>query len=68
MCISSVYRKSVADGGLQARSKVYVIETIDGVALAGDGDVLLDQCEMIFDEGRRETVVTYFLIEISARF
>ena len=53
---------------MQARSEVYVIDTISGVALTGDGDVLLDQCEMIFDEGRRETVVPYFLIEISARF
>ena len=57
MCIRSVYRQSVLDGGLQARSKVDAIETIAGVALAGDGDVLFDQCEMVLAEGSRETVV-----------
>ena len=57
MCISSVYRQSVLDGGLRARSKVDVIETIVGVALAGDSDVLLDQCDMVLAEGSRETVV-----------
>ena len=58
MCISSVYGQSVADGGLQARSEVDVIETIAGVALAGDDAVFLDQCEMFLAENNRETVVT----------
>ena len=48
------------DGGLRARSEVNVIETIYGVALAGDGDVLFYQCEMVLAEGSRETVVAYF--------
>ena len=57
MCISSVYRKRVSDGGLRARSEVYVIETIAGVVLASGGDVLLGQCEMVLSGGSRKTVV-----------
>ena len=57
--MSSVYRQSILDVGLRSRSEVDVTETITGVALAGDGDVLLDQREMVLAEGSRETVITY---------
>ena len=57
MCIQSVEKQSVLDGGLQARSKVDVVETVADVALSGDGDVLFDQCEMVLAEGRRKSVV-----------
>ena len=52
-----MYRQSVLGGGLRARSKAGVIDTIAGVALAGDGDVLLEKCEMVLAESSRETVV-----------
>ena len=38
-------------------SDVDVIYTIADVTLAGDGDVLRDQCEMVLAECSRETVV-----------
>ena len=60
MYIISVYRQSVSDGGLLASSEVDLIDTIAGVALAGDGDVVLGQCEMVLAEGSRETIVAYF--------
>ena len=55
--MSSVYRQSILDLGLRSRSEVDVTETITGVALAGDGDVLLDQREMVLAEGSRETII-----------
>ena len=39
------------------RSEADVVDTIAGVVLAGDGDVLFDQCKMVLAEGSRETVV-----------
>ena len=60
MCISSVYGQRVLGSDLRVRSKVDVIETISGVALASDGDVFLYQCAMVIAEGSRETDVAYF--------
>ena len=60
MCIKSGERKSVSDGGFRARSKVDVVETVAGVAIAGDGDVLFDQCEMVLAEGSSKAIVTGF--------
>ena len=37
-------RQSVSDGGFRARSEIDIVETVSGVALAGDCDVLFDQC------------------------
>ena len=49
------------DGGLRARSKFDVIETIAGVALAGDGDVLFDQCEIVLAKGSSTPQIQAFL-------
>ena len=57
MCIQSVERQSVLDSEWRARSKVNVVETVAGVALSGDGDVMFDQCEMVLAEGNSKFVV-----------
>ena len=58
MCIRRVERQSVSEGGLQDRSEVDVVETVAGVALTGDGDVLFDQCEMVLAKGNSKAIVT----------
>ena len=57
MCIQSVERHSVSDSGLRARSNVDVVETVDGVPLADDGDVLFYQCDMVLAEVSSKAVV-----------
>ena len=57
MCIRSVERQRVLDGGLRARSEIDVVETVAGVALSGDGDVLFDQCEIFLAEASSKAVV-----------
>ena len=61
MCIRSGERQSVSHGGLRARSEFNVVETVVGVAISGDGDVLFDQCEMVLAEGSSKAVVAEFL-------
>ena len=43
--------QSVSDGGFRERSKVDIVETVSGVVIAGDGNVLFDQCEMVLGKG-----------------
>ena len=43
-----------------AKSEVDVVESVAGVALDGDGDVLFDQCEMVLAEGSSKAVVAEF--------
>ena len=50
--------QSVAVGGERERNEVDIVETVDGVAINGDGDVLFDQCEMGLGKGSSESVVT----------
>ena len=57
MCIRSGEIQSILDVGLRVKSKVDVVETIDGVAIAGDDDDLFDQCEMVLAEGSSKEVV-----------
>ena len=57
MCIRSVERQIFLDGGLRASSKVDVVETVASVVIAGDGDVLFDQCEMVLPKGSTKAVI-----------
>ena len=52
--------QSAAVGGGRARSEVDIVETVAGVAIAGDGDILFDQCEMGLGKCRSEAVVVEF--------
>ena len=37
-----------------------VVETVSGVAISGDGDVLFDQCEMFLAKDSSEAIVAEF--------
>ena len=50
----------VSDGGFRARRKVNIVETVDGVSIASDGDVLFYQCEMGLGKCSSEAVVVEF--------
>ena len=41
----------VLDGGFRARSKVDIVVTVADIAIAGDGEILFDQCEMVLGKG-----------------
>ena len=42
-----------------ARRKVHVVEDAAGIAIAGDGEVLFNQCEMVLAKGSSQAVVAY---------
>ena len=53
--------QSVAEGGGRARREVDIVETVAGVAITGEGDVLFDQCEM----GLGKVIIEAVVVELS---
>ena len=58
--------QSVLDGGFRARGEVDILDTVSGVAIAGDGDALFDNVRWSLLKVAAKSLSQIFPKEISA--